>query len=86
MKIRAEHRAECVEILDEIFASRSFEEWRAVFDEETFPWAPFLRVPELVADRQVAANGYIGEVPTPAAEDRSGCPPGRLSSTRSRRQ
>jgi crotonobetainyl-CoA:carnitine CoA-transferase CaiB-like acyl-CoA transferase len=60
--VRAEHRAECIEVLDEIFASRTFEEWRSAFDEEAFPWAPYLRVPELIEDRQVAANGYIGEV------------------------
>ena len=61
-KVRADNREACVAILDEIFASRPFEEWRAVFDEESFPWAPFQRVPELIEDRQVAANGYIGEV------------------------
>ncbi len=63
MTVRAEHREECVAVLDEIFAARTFEEWRAAFDEERFPWAPFLRVPEIIEDRQVAANGYIAEVP-----------------------
>jgi crotonobetainyl-CoA:carnitine CoA-transferase CaiB-like acyl-CoA transferase len=62
MTVRAENRGECVALLDEIFAARTFEEWRAVFDQERFPWAPFLRVPEIIEDRQVAANGYIGEV------------------------
>jgi len=60
--VRAEHREECVALLDEIFAARTFAEWRAVFDDERFPWAPFLRVPEIIGDRQVAANGYIAEV------------------------
>jgi len=63
MGARADNRIECLAILDEVFASRSFEAWRAAFDEESFPWAPFLQVPELVEDRQVVANGYIGEVP-----------------------
>ncbi len=66
--VRAEHREECVAVLDEIFAARTFAEWRAAFDGERFPWAPFLRVPELVEDRQVEANGYIGEVPVDGGE------------------
>jgi crotonobetainyl-CoA:carnitine CoA-transferase CaiB-like acyl-CoA transferase len=59
---RAKNCRECTETLDEIFASRSFAQWRAVFDEEKFPWAPYLTVPELLEDRQVVANGYLGDV------------------------
>jgi len=59
---RAKNTRECTETLDEIFAERSFAQWRAVFDEENFPWAPYLTVPELIEDRQVVANGYLGEV------------------------
>jgi crotonobetainyl-CoA:carnitine CoA-transferase CaiB-like acyl-CoA transferase len=59
---RAEHRRECSALLDEIFESRTFAEWCSIFADERFPWAPFQRVPEIVEDRQVAANGYLGEV------------------------
>jgi len=59
---RSENCAECVEVLDAVFSSRTFKEWRTAFDEESFPWAPFQRVPEVIEDRQVIANGYIGEV------------------------
>jgi crotonobetainyl-CoA:carnitine CoA-transferase CaiB-like acyl-CoA transferase len=59
---RAKNTRECTETLDEIFAARSFAQWRSVFDEESFPWAPYLTVPELIEDRQVVANGHLGEV------------------------
>jgi crotonobetainyl-CoA:carnitine CoA-transferase CaiB-like acyl-CoA transferase len=59
---RAENNVECIALLDEVFASRTFAMWCDAFAAESFPWAPFQRVPELVEDRQVAANGYLGEV------------------------
>jgi crotonobetainyl-CoA:carnitine CoA-transferase CaiB-like acyl-CoA transferase len=62
MGSRSTHKEECVAVLDEIFASRTFEQWRAAFLDEDFPWAPFQRVTEIIEDRQVAANGYIAEV------------------------
>jgi crotonobetainyl-CoA:carnitine CoA-transferase CaiB-like acyl-CoA transferase len=60
---RAAHSAECVAVLDRIFATRTLDEWRVLFDREQFPWAPFQRVAELIDDPQVVANGYLGEVP-----------------------
>jgi crotonobetainyl-CoA:carnitine CoA-transferase CaiB-like acyl-CoA transferase len=62
MGSRSAHKEECVALLDEIFASRTFEQWRAAFQDEAFPWAPFQRVTEIIEDRQVAANGYVAEV------------------------
>jgi crotonobetainyl-CoA:carnitine CoA-transferase CaiB-like acyl-CoA transferase len=62
MNGRAEHKEECVAVLDEIFASRTFDEWRADLQDEQFPWAPFQRLTEIIQDRQVVASGYIGEV------------------------
>ena len=59
---RAEHREECLAILDEVFAARTLDEWREAFASERFPWAPFQRVTEMAADRQVVANGYIGTI------------------------
>lgn len=66
---RAAHRAECVDLLDELFAGRTYAEWCEALSEESFPWAPFQSVPELIDDRQVEANGYVGEVEV--AEGRS---------------
>jgi len=62
MAARAEHRRELVALLDEVFTSRDYRDWCDTFAEERFPWAPYQTVPELVEDRQVAANGYLGEV------------------------
>lgn len=66
--IRARHAAECVEILDAVFAGRTLDEWRAAFADERFPWAPFQRVTEMATDRQVVANGYLGTVHDGAVE------------------
>jgi crotonobetainyl-CoA:carnitine CoA-transferase CaiB-like acyl-CoA transferase len=59
---RAQHTAECTAILDEVFATRTLDDWRAAFAHERFPWAPFQRVTEMADDRQVIANGYVGTV------------------------
>jgi len=53
------------DIIEPIIASRTLDEWRAVFSGKRFPWAPFSRIPELVTDSQVEPNGYIGEVEHP---------------------
>jgi len=68
MAARAEHRGELVALLDEVFRSRTYREWCETFADERFPWAPFQTVPELIEDRQVAANGYIGEVQVEGGE------------------
>ena len=65
---RARHRDACVSELDAIFAQRSYSEWCQAFAGEQFPWAPFQRVTELIGDRQVAANGYLGEVAVSGAD------------------
>jgi crotonobetainyl-CoA:carnitine CoA-transferase CaiB-like acyl-CoA transferase len=65
---RAANRAPCVETLEAIFESQTLVEWQAAFADESFPWAPFQRVTELAADRQVIANGYVGEVAVDGGE------------------
>jgi crotonobetainyl-CoA:carnitine CoA-transferase CaiB-like acyl-CoA transferase len=57
-----EHPADLVEILEPLFKSRTLEEWRDAFLGARFPWAPYARVPEVLEDPQVIANGYIAEV------------------------
>jgi crotonobetainyl-CoA:carnitine CoA-transferase CaiB-like acyl-CoA transferase len=59
---RGAHSAECVAALDAVFATRTFEEWKAVLRRLDAPWAPVQAVEELLTDPQVVANGYIGEV------------------------
>jgi crotonobetainyl-CoA:carnitine CoA-transferase CaiB-like acyl-CoA transferase len=62
IKTRAEHKDACVAALDEVFATRTLEEWRKIFEDEDFPWAPFQSVTEIADDRQVVANGYIDTI------------------------
>ena len=59
---RVEHGTECVAALDEVFATKTFDEWKAVLADLDAPWAPFQAVEELLEDPQVAANGYLGDV------------------------
>jgi crotonobetainyl-CoA:carnitine CoA-transferase CaiB-like acyl-CoA transferase len=59
---RAEHAADCVAVLDELFAGRTFAEWKALLAGLDAPWAPVQSVEELLDDPQVEANGYLGEV------------------------
>ena len=58
---RAEHRAECVGVLDEVFATRTLDEWRVALKTFTGVWAPNQSPAEVLVDPQVVANGYISE-------------------------
>jgi crotonobetainyl-CoA:carnitine CoA-transferase CaiB-like acyl-CoA transferase len=59
---RRENGAACVALLDEEFATRTFDEWKALLSDLDAPWAPVQSVPELLEDPQVVANGYVGDV------------------------
>jgi crotonobetainyl-CoA:carnitine CoA-transferase CaiB-like acyl-CoA transferase len=59
---RYEHRVECVQTLDEVFGSRTLDEWRGALDGMTGVWAPVQTAAELHDDPQSRANGYIVDV------------------------
>jgi crotonobetainyl-CoA:carnitine CoA-transferase CaiB-like acyl-CoA transferase len=59
---RAQNSEACVGILDEIFASRTFEEWKSVLQEVEGVWAPVQTASEILEDPQVLENGYLREV------------------------
>ena len=59
---RHENGAACVAELDDVFATRTLDEWKEVLAELDAPWAPVQSVEELVDDPQVLANQYIGDV------------------------
>lgn len=59
---RGQHAAECAAALDEVFAARTFAEWKELLAGIDAPWAPVQAVEELLDDPQVIANDYIGEV------------------------
>ncbi|MFP6640386.1 MAG: CoA transferase, partial [Myxococcota bacterium] len=60
--LRAENKAECVAVLDEIFQSRTLEEWKEALATTDGVWAPIQTPNELYSDVQVEANGYLPEV------------------------
>ena len=53
---------ECVAVIDEVFASRTFEEWKEALATLSGVWAPGQMASELVDDVQVKANGYLSRV------------------------
>ena len=62
LRSRGEHAEECAAALDEVFATRTFEEWKALLAQIDAPWAPVQAVEELLDDPQVVANDYLGDV------------------------
>ncbi len=62
MKARFENREECVAILDGIFRSKTYEEWKTILDTLEGAWAPWQTPLETTNDPQVEANGYMPEV------------------------
>ncbi len=59
---RFEHKAECVAVLDEIFATRTLDEWREALADAEGVWAPVETPGELLVDPQALANGYVRDV------------------------
>jgi crotonobetainyl-CoA:carnitine CoA-transferase CaiB-like acyl-CoA transferase len=59
---RTTHRRELAGLLTDVFQQQPYAHWCAQFADERFPWAPFQSIPEVIEDRQVAANGYLGDV------------------------
>jgi crotonobetainyl-CoA:carnitine CoA-transferase CaiB-like acyl-CoA transferase len=59
---RGANAAALGEVLDEVFATYTFAEWKERLGRIDAPWAPVQAVEELLEDPQVVANGYIGEV------------------------
>jgi crotonobetainyl-CoA:carnitine CoA-transferase CaiB-like acyl-CoA transferase len=59
---RAQNHAECIAQLDAAFASKTLDEWKAIFEDFSGAWAPFQTLGELYTDPQVEANGYLPKV------------------------
>ena len=61
---RAANAAELIAMLDEIFATKTREEWGKIFDaEQDMWWAPVQNTDEVMADPQVHAGGGFVDVP-----------------------
>lgn len=63
---RAAHSEACVTLLDEIFAARTFDEWKSVLEDVVGVWAPVQTASEILEDPQVLANGYLRDVTAPS--------------------
>jgi crotonobetainyl-CoA:carnitine CoA-transferase CaiB-like acyl-CoA transferase len=59
---RRENAAECVHALDDLFAKKTFEEWKTILQDAKGVWAPVQNAGELLEDPQAIANGYVREV------------------------
>ena len=54
----------CVEILDEVFATRTLSEWTHAFARFSGAWAPVQLPPDLYEDEQALENGFFTEIDT----------------------
>jgi crotonobetainyl-CoA:carnitine CoA-transferase CaiB-like acyl-CoA transferase len=62
MEALEEHGIEGVEILKEVFASKTLPEWTEILGALSGPWAPVQDTLQAAADPQIAANEYIQQV------------------------
>ena len=62
---RTKNNTELIELLDEVFKTKTVKEWGRFLDENGVLWAPVQTYGDVVTDPQVAANGYIVEVDDP---------------------
>ena len=56
---RKENQRALIDLLDEIFASASLEEWKERLSQQEGPWSPVQRVGDLNRDTQAWDNGYL---------------------------
>jgi crotonobetainyl-CoA:carnitine CoA-transferase CaiB-like acyl-CoA transferase len=59
---RLANAADCVKVLDGIFAGRDLAEWTDVLSRLSTPWTIVQNAAEAALDRQVTANDYLTEV------------------------
>lgn len=59
---RVANQNECMAILDEVFATRTFEDWRAHLADLEGVWAPVLSPAEVLDDGQALDNAYVTPV------------------------
>ena len=59
---RYEHRQECIQVLREVFRTRTYDEWRERLRTLEGVWAPLQTPLEVHDDPQAIANGYLEEI------------------------
>ncbi len=65
---RVQHSVELIALLDEIFVTRTLEEWAERFDRYELVWGPAHTVAAVVADPQARAIGAFEKVPHRSGE------------------
>lgn len=63
MPARKENSRACVELLDDLFATRDYADWCETLSQVQGVWAPMQTPLEVHDDAQVQANGYLADVP-----------------------
>jgi crotonobetainyl-CoA:carnitine CoA-transferase CaiB-like acyl-CoA transferase len=66
---------EAVQIFDEIFAQKTFAEWKEILVTTRGAWAPIQKPVEIYDDPQTIANGFLREVQYPTGPIRLPVPP-----------
>lgn len=63
LTLRWQNSADLVKLLDEIFSTRTLDEWGEIFDRENVWWAPVQATHDLLHDPQADAAGTFVDVP-----------------------
>ena len=79
VKDRFDNMPELIDVLDEVFATRSLAEWGALFDEAGLIWGPASTIAELARDPQAAAVGLFPTVAHPEGDFRTVATPIRIA-------
>ncbi len=66
---RFEHRRECIEVLRDIFRTRTYDAWRERLQTLEGVWAPLQTSLEVHDDPQVLANGYLEPITAGSGEE-----------------
>jgi crotonobetainyl-CoA:carnitine CoA-transferase CaiB-like acyl-CoA transferase len=59
---RARNNVACIQVLDEVFGTRTLEEWSVALAAQSGPWAKVQTVTDLNDDEQAWRNGYLQKV------------------------
>lgn len=66
---RVEHRAECVETLNQIFQDKPVAHWVDVISDAGVPCGPINKVSDVVNDAQVLSRNMVVDMPHPNVPD-----------------
>jgi crotonobetainyl-CoA:carnitine CoA-transferase CaiB-like acyl-CoA transferase len=62
VKLRFDHMPEMIDLIDEVFATKTLAEWGEIFDRDGLIWGPASTLVELAQDPQAAAVGLFPEI------------------------